>query len=53
MDIYSFYLLGEAVLPNVFLTSEVGARKSCFIGESITEAVLAKARALPNGPYIC
>jgi hypothetical protein len=50
---HHFYLLGEVVSLNVFLTKEAEAMQSCSIIEVLIGAVLAGAAAPPNTPLLC
>ena len=50
--VYVFQHRCEVVLPNIFLTSEVEARKSCFFKEATTVAICNEDRARPNRPFI-
>ena len=42
-------LFGGVVLPNIFLTIEVGAREYCFFKEAAT-TIFIEDEALPNKP---
>ena len=47
IDILPFQLLGKDALPNAFLTKEAKGKKTVY-GEAIADAVLVKAKAIPN-----
>ena len=47
-----FYLLEEAILLNVSLTTEARVTHNCSIIEVKVGAILAVARALPNTPSL-